>query len=152
MDSYSDAPGRFAPGSTVIASVPNGVSKPLTVASSRPFQGRLLLRFVGIDDRAEAERFHGAELTILRRDVGPLPEGRYYRFELLGLRAQTREGEHLGEVTDVFATGSNDVYVIRGPRGEFLLPALADVVVSIDRELRTMTVAPPPGLPGLDED
>ena len=82
----------------------------------------------------------------------PLPEGRHYRFELVGLAVRSREGEDLGEVADVFSTGGNDVYVVRGPRGELLLPAIAGVIVEIDTARKTMTVAPPPGLPGWDED
>jgi 16S rRNA processing protein RimM len=44
------------------------------------------------------------------------------------------------------ATGANDVYVVKGPRGEVLLPARAEVVRSIDLEAGTMTVALLPGL------
>ena len=82
----------------------------------------------------------------------PLPEGQYYRFELVGLAVKSRAGEPLGEVADVFSTGSNDVYVVRGPRGEILLPAIAGVIVEINLAQKTMTVAPPAGLPGWDGD
>jgi len=66
--------------------------------------------------------------------VPPPPEGAHYRFELVGLRVRTRDGSHLGTVADVFATGSNDVIVVRGGKREILLPYLADVVLTIDRE------------------
>lgn len=148
VDPYSDAPERFAPGSSLTAVSPAGTSTRLVITASRPFQQRLLVRFEGVTDRIGAEALHGADLTIERGDVKPLPEGRHYRFELVGLTVRTREGELLGEVVEVFSTGSNDVYVIRGPRGEVLLPALADVIVQIDVAGGTMTVAPPPGLPG----
>ena len=41
-------------------------------------------------------------------------------------------GERLGQIVDVFATGSNDVYVVRGENGELLLPATDEVVREID--------------------
>ena len=151
VDPYSDAPERFAPGSTLTAVSPTGKSARLVVATSRPFQERLLVRFEGVSDRTEAEALHGSDLTIPRGDVKPLPEGQHYRFELVGLTVRSREGELLGEVVEVFSTGSNDVYVIRGPRGEVLLPAIADVIVQVDVAGGTMTVAPPPGLPGLGD-
>jgi 16S rRNA processing protein RimM len=151
VDSYSDSPDRYAPGSAFRAEFPSGETGRLVVATVRPFQERLLVRFEGISDRAGAEALHGANLTIARRDVQPLPEGRHYRFELIGLRVRTPDGEFMGTIEDVFATGSNDVYVVNGPRGEILLPALASVVVSVDVEGGAMTVAPPPGLPGWDE-
>ncbi|MGH7680517.1 MAG: ribosome maturation factor RimM [Candidatus Eiseniibacteriota bacterium] len=151
VDSYSDAPDRFAPGRTLLAEFPSGKTAPLVVATSRPFQERLLVRFEGVSDRTAAEALHGGTLSIARRDVEPLPEGRHYRFELIGLRVRTRDGEFMGTIEDVFATGSNDVYVVNGPRGEILLPALADVIVAVDVEGGGMTVAPPLGLPGWDE-
>lgn len=151
VESWSDAPGRFAPGSALTAVLPSGTSARLVVGSMRPFQKRLLVRFEGIATRTEAEALHGADLTVARGEVQPDSEGRRYRFELIGLTARTRTGETLGTVADVFATGSNDVYVIQGPRGELLLPALADVILEVDVAAGTITVAPPAGLPGWDE-
>jgi 16S rRNA processing protein RimM len=46
----------------------------------------------------------------------------------------------------VFSTGSNDVLVVRGPKGEILLPSLASVVLSVDLERGEMVVEVPPGL------
>ena len=152
VDPYSDAPERFAPGSTLTAAFPSGKTERLVVATVRPFQERLLVRFEGVESRTDAESLHGVDLTIARGEVRKLPEGRHYRFELIGLAVRSRDGETLGEVADVFATGGNDVYVIRGPRGEILLPAIEGVIVEIDTAGKTMTVAPPPGLPGWDED
>lgn len=151
VDSFSDAPDRYVAGSALTAELPSGRSLRLVVAATRPFQDRLLVRFEGVSDRTGAEALHGANLTVRRRDVKPLPGGRRYRFELVGLAVTTRDGETMGEIEDVFSTGSNDVLVIRGPRGEILLPALAEVIVSVDLEGGTMTVAPPPGLPGWDD-
>ena len=45
------------------------------MVASRPFQGRLLVRFEGIESREAAEAIHGYELTIERGQVAPLPEG-----------------------------------------------------------------------------
>ncbi|HYR69243.1 MAG TPA: ribosome maturation factor RimM [Candidatus Dormibacteraeota bacterium] len=151
VDAYSDAPERFQPGSVLMAAFPTGKTASLVVATMRPFQERLLVRFEGVETRTEAESLHGADLLIARSEVKPLPEGQHYRFELVGLAVKSRDGELLGEVTDVFSTGSNDVYVVRGPRGEILLPAIAGVIVGIDLAQKTMTVAPPAGLPGWDE-
>jgi len=151
VEPWSDAPGRFAQGSALTAVLPSGSSAQLVVGSMRPFQKRLLVRFEGIATRTEAETLRGADLTVARSDVQPAPEGRRYRFELIGLTARTPAGEILGTIADVFATGSNDVYVIQGPRGELLLPALADVILEVDVPAGTITVAPPAGLPGWDE-
>ena len=152
VESFSDAPDRFAPGSVFTAAAPSGPARSVKIATVRPFQGRLLVRFDGVGDRDAAEALHGAELTIPKSAAAPLPEGRHYRFELVGLVARTAEGAVVGEVTEIFSTGSNDVAAIRGSRGEILLPLLEDVVLAVDVEGGTMTVAPPRGLPGWDEE
>lgn len=146
MDVWSEAPERFKPGSSVTARLPGGIAREVVVESARPFGERLLLRFEGFATRTEAEALRGADLTVAKRDVAPPPEGSHYRFELVGLRVRTRDGASLGAVADVFATGSNDVIVIRGGKREILLPYLADVVLSIDRERGEMVVEVPPGL------
>ena len=146
VDAWSDAPGRFAPGRALTASLKSGVTREVVVEGARPFSGRLLVRFRGVASRDDAEALHGANLTISRRDVEPLPEGRHYRFELVGLRVRARGGSVLGVVEDVFSTGSNDVFVVRGPEGELLLPSLASVVLEIDLQKGEMVVEIPPGL------
>ena len=146
VDVWSDAPERFAPGRALTASFKAGKSLEVVVETVRPFGERLLVRFRGVSSRTDAAALRGADLTIPRRDAAPLPEGRHYRFELLGLRVRTREGSVLGDVADVFSTGSNDVYVVRGPGGEILLPSLASVVLEIDVERGEMVVEVPPGL------
>lgn len=152
VDVLSDAPERFAPGSVLRATVGGGGTRAVTIEESRPFGGRLLVRIEGIASREEAEALHGAELTIGADEVAPLPAGQYYRFQLVGLRVTTTSGRHLGEVAEVFATGSNDVLVVRGEGGEVLIPLLPGVVIAVDVETKGMTVDPPPGLPGIPEE
>lgn len=149
VDPTTDTPGRFDPGRVVAAVLPSGAAQTLKVATSRPFQGRWLVRFEGVETRTDAEALHSAELTIRRDQVAPLPEGRFYRFDLVGLTARTPEGNLLGRVEEVFATGSNDVIVVRGERGEILIPLLDTVFRSVDVAGGTIVLAPPPGLPGL---
>jgi len=146
VDVWSEAPERFLPGRSVTARFPSGATKRMVVATARPFGDRMLIQFEGVASRTEAESLRGADLTIAREEAAPLPEGGHYRFELVGLRVRTREGSILGSVADVFATGSNDVIVVRGPGGEILLPSLEHVVLSIDLERGEMVVELPPGL------
>ena len=65
-------------------------------------------------------------------ELRPLGEGEYYHFQILGLEVRTTTGEVLGRVEQIISTGSNDVFVVRGPRGEVLIPAVDDVVKSVD--------------------
>jgi len=60
----------------------------------------------------------------------------------------TPEGEDLGRIDDILQTGSNDVYVVHGSRGELLLPAIKQVVKTVDLDQGTMVVELMPGLLG----
>jgi 16S rRNA processing protein RimM len=76
----------------------------------------------------------------------PLEKGEYYFFQLVGVRVETEGGEWLGQIVDVIETGANDVYVVHGPRGEVLLPAIDDVILDLDLESKQMVVHLIPGL------
>ena len=141
VEPHSDSRERFSPGSRVYL---NGVET--AVVSSRPHRGGLVMRLESVADRTAAEALKGAALTVPREQVGPLPDGSYYYFQIIGLRVRTDDGEELGEVREVLATGGNDVYVVRGPAGERLFPALSDVVLDVDLDRGVMTVSLPEGL------
>lgn len=90
------------------------------------------LSFKEITDRTAAEALRNQLLTIPEAEAVPLPEGHYYVHQIVGLRVITDTGEELGRVRDVLHTGANDVYVIDGPRGEVLLPAIPEVILDVD--------------------
>ncbi len=64
----------------------------------------------------------------------------FISIQAIGLAVYTDEDEHLGEVPDVLETGANDVYVVQGPRGEILLPAIDECIVDVDIDAGRMTV------------
>jgi len=109
--------------------------------------GRFLrLKLAGIEQREEAQQLRGAYLQISAADVPPLVEGEYYRFQLLGLAVQSADGGELGIVIDILATVENDVYVVQGPLGEVLIPAVDDVVQQVDIAAGKITIDVVPGL------
>ncbi len=88
----------------------------------------------------------GREIYATRDQLPELAEGEFYWCDLLGLKAVTEEGITLGSVTEIIATGSNDVYVVSDGIRELLIPAVEDVVLEIDLAGGKMVVSPPPGL------
>jgi 16S rRNA processing protein RimM len=81
----------------------------------------------------------------------PLPEGQYYHDQIIGLQVVTTEGETIGTVTDILTGQSNDNYIVRGKRGEVLIPAIEDVVKAIDPEGGRITIEAIDGLLDLNE-
>ncbi len=116
------------------------------VEKCRFHQETLLLKLGGLDDRDSAEELRGMLVQIPIEEAVPLEEGEYYHFQLIGVRVETEGGEPLGQVTEVIDTGANDVYVVRGPRGELLLPALDSVILELDLDAKLMVVRPLPGM------
>ena len=114
------------------------------LAGARP-QGRLwVVRVEGVEDRAAAERWVGAEVWALREDLGEAGQGRHFWVDLEGLQVVTRSGEEIGKVTGLVETGGVDVLVVDGPGGERLVPLAP--YVEVDREAGRVVVDPPEGL------
>lgn len=101
----------------------------------------VLLTLQGITDRIQAQQLKGQFVQIPFDEAMPLSQGNYYLFQLVGLQVVTTQGENLGVVEDVIETGANDVYVVKtAGQKELLLPAVPDVVKSIDLEAGHITV------------
>lgn len=139
----TDDPGRFADLDDVYV---GDRRERYAVVGSRLFKGYALIMLEGVDDRDAAEELRGAVLYVRAEDALPLADGEYYFHQIEGLRVVDESGAELGRVSDVLTTGANDVYVIAGPTGELLLPAIKDVILAIDIAGGTMTVRVPEGL------
>ncbi len=143
VDIHTDFPERFTPGAHVLA----GEGKaPLVIESVRPYRKRLLIKFREIPDRTRAETWRGAWLHVPVEEAWPLQEDEYYEYQIVGMDVWTEDGEYLGHVDHIIYTGANDVYVIVGPEGEILIPAIKDVIREIDVEEGRMVVHLLPGL------
>ena len=101
----------------------------------------VLLKFKEAPDINMVEKYKNCYLKIDRKDAVELPEDTYFIVDLLGLEVYTEEGRKLGKVDDIFKTGSNDVYVVKNEEGkQLLLPAIADVIKTIDLQNKKIIV------------
>jgi 16S rRNA processing protein RimM len=92
------------------------------------------LKLSGCDDRNAAETLRRQPVQVSMEQAPTPGEGEYYFFQLLGLDVWTEEGELLGEVVEIHATGGSEVILVRGEQGEILLPAIESVVREVDLE------------------
>jgi len=139
----TEDPGRFAALEAVFV---GPAHRRYAITAARPHQGRALLLLAGIADRDAAERLRGQLVMVPMEDALPLEEGAYYYHEIEGLRVVDEQGQELGVLAEVLPTGANDVYIVHGPRGELLLPAIHDVILSIEPAQGRVVVRIPPGL------
>ena len=92
-------------------------------------KGRAIARLVGVCDRTAAEALRGTALTVPRSALPPLGEGEYYYADLIGLPANSSEGEALGTCVAVENFGAGDVIEIEKPDGSrFMVPMRAEAV------------------------
>ena len=139
LETLTDLPERLDEVETVYLG--NAESpEPHPLRGARLHRGQLLIRLADCTDRAAAEAHRGQLVLIRLEAAAPPPPGAYYHHQIIGLPVVTDAGETLGEVVEIIQTGSNDVYVVRGPQGEILLPALRSVILDIDLGARRMTV------------
>lgn len=114
--------------------------------SVTPHAGKLMIGLKGLDDINLVQPFVGSEICLLRSQL-PIPEdNEYYWCDLIGLNVFTVEGMELGTIADIFETGSSDIYVVRGTEHEYLIPAIANVISSVDLEGGKMLVTPLEGM------
>ncbi len=134
VEILSDNPDRFAVGSVVHR---EGDARPLTIASAHRDGPGLLVRFREISDRAAADTLRDVYLEA--EAAGPAADG-FYWHDIIGCAVTTVDGEDLGVVDDVFRVGESEVYVVRGPRGEVLIPAVSSIVRELDPGAKRIVV------------
>lgn len=115
------------------------------IIEARPGKGAWLIRLAGISSRVAAEAVHGMLLEAPDESVERDDAESYFVHELVGLQVVTDQGETVGELVEVLTTGSADVYVALGPRGEVLFPAIGEVVREIDLAAGRMVITPMAG-------
>ena len=142
----TDFPQRFAPAAKVYVN-----RQPMIIDSAEWHKSQVIIKFNQIDTVAAAQRLRGQPIEIHHSQLYPLSEGQYYHFQLIGLEVWTIHGELLGNVTEILAAASNDNYVVKGDETEILIPAVEDVVKSIDLNRGYIVIEAIPGLLSLNQ-
>lgn len=135
---HTEFPDRFSQMDSVRL-FPEGKDTPYGVFAlegSRYHQGALILKLHGVDSITEARQLRKMLIKVSEDELMPLPPGRYYIFQLIGLQCITTSGQNLGVITDVLQTGANDVYVVQPNPGvtklkEILIPVIPQMVLEI---------------------
>ena len=140
IEPLTDYPERFRDLRRLFLTSPHGQSKECAVRSARYAGVNPLLLLEGYDTPEKVRTIAAWLLQIPEEEAVPLPEGRYYWFELMGMDVVTEAGEKLGRIVDIFETGSNDVYVVKSGKKEIYLPALKQVIRQVDRAAKRMVI------------
>src|SRR5882724_240552 len=117
---------RFQPGAELFIER-GGKVEALTVTSARFHRERPVIGIQGVETMNDAATLAGQELRVPIERLAALPPDTFYRHDLIGCRAETREGRTVGVVRDVEGTLVGSRLVVDGDAGEVLIPLVSDI-------------------------
>ena len=113
----------------------------LEIEGVKFFKQMVILKFKGLDDIGDVEKFRRGTLSVTRENAVKLRKNEYFIADLIGMRVENEDGGELGTLQDVIATGANDVYDVRLSDGrQVLIPAIRECILSVDVEEGRMRV------------
>jgi len=106
----------------------------------------IVMKFKYYDNADNVLKFKGRYIEVDTENIVKLEKGHYFIFQIIDCQVYSTEGEELGKVVEVLQPGGNDVYVVKGPGGDILIPAIKDIVKNVDVENKIIRVDLPEGL------
>ncbi len=113
--SYSDPPEQLQNYRQWTLDI-NGRQEQVTLRRLRAAGNGLVCHIADVDSREAAEALNGAEIHVPRDALPPAAEDEWYWADLEGLKVRNLDGEDLGDVSGLMATGANDVLIVQGDR------------------------------------
>ena len=105
----------------------------LHISNIKYQKNNIIVKFQELNKIEEAEPLKNSVLLAPRDMLGELPEGVYYIADLIGLQVFDENGDFIGDISDVFSTGANDVYAVkRAEKKDLLLPVIENVILKVD--------------------
>ena len=142
----TDDPNRFRKLKQVILDTGKEQLE-MEIASVKFFKNMVIVKFKGIDDINDVEKYRKAGIYVTRENAIPLGENEYFIADLIGLHVISDDEEELGVIDDVLQTGANDVYIVKKEQTpDLLIPAIKDCIKNVNIEEGTMIVHLLPGL------
>ena len=136
IELLTDNEDRFVPGAVVWL---KGEKK--TVTSIKPLNNAVVITLNGIETPEQVDLYRNEYLQVPEEDLAVLPEGRFYTHEIVGMQVVKPGGEVWGTVKDTFSNVNTDMIEVAMSNGKtILIPLVAALVGTIDREKRTIVV------------
>jgi 16S rRNA processing protein RimM len=105
------------------------------------FKQLVILKFKGIDNINDIEKYRGKDLLIKRENALKLEKDEYFIFDLIDSEVYTDEGVKLGVLTEILTTAANDVYIVKTEDNkEILLPSIKECILDIDVDNKKIIV------------
>jgi len=114
---------------------------PLDIEGLKFFKNTVIIKFKGIDDINEIQKYRGKDLLISRENAVKLEKDEYFIYDLIDSEVFTDDGIKLGILSEIMTTGANDVYVVKTAEGkEILLPSIKECILDVNVESKKIIV------------
>ena len=141
----------FGPGRRVIVSRDNRGQFETEIEAFRRQHGRCVIKLHGINSISEAEQYVGHEIKILADALPAAKQGWFYTFQLKGCQVFSTDGQYVGTVTDVLASGGNEILKVDRDSIETLIPFAETYMKRIDPDQQRIEVELPEDLRDLNK-
>lgn len=131
LESLCDSPEVLASLERVFT-LEGGKYREIKVTHSSVFKQFVLATLEGVTDMDQAAAMKGTTLYASRDDF-ELDEGDYFIADLIGLPVvDIDSGKTYGTIKDVINRGASDIYVVKTPSGERMMPVVEEFVKKVD--------------------
>ena len=144
--SYSGNIESLQHSGTVFLKGKSNLLQEFSITGVAAHAGGFILSLDSFNDINQVVPLVGSELCLKLSQLPETAEDEYYWRDLIGLSVVTDQGVELGNIIDIFETGSSDIYVVRSGDKEYLIPAIADVISQVDIPGNKMVITPLDGL------
>ena len=119
----------------------------LEITGVKFFKNMVILKFKGIDNVDDVQKYRQKDLYVTRKDAVKLQKDEYFIADLIGIEVFDEEGIKVGILKEVIPTGANDVYVIeliddyaKKGQKEVLIPAIKQCILDVKPKDNCMIV------------
>ena len=134
VESYCDSPEILRDLSRVFVKEKDAYRE-LRVCHASIFKAFVLMSLEGIKNLDEEVMIREKTLYAKREDI-PVEEGAYFIADLIGLPVIDADDHSkvYGTLKSVQNLGASDIYTVETERGEKMMPAVSEFVISVDME------------------
>ena len=117
------------------------------ITSANMLKDHLIVHFLGINTRNEAENIKGLKLYVNENVLPPTVEDEFYYSQLVGLQVESIEGIVYGKVITVQNFGAGDLLEVSiTEQQQVLIPFTKEIVPIVDVNAGFVKISPPEGL------
>ncbi|HCA79144.1 MAG TPA: 16S rRNA processing protein RimM [Bacteroidetes bacterium] len=142
----TDSPGRFRTLKSVWIGSEEGTAMRFKIQSVRVSPAAVVMQVEKVQTRTAADALRGQFVFVADKDQVKPKKGSYFIHEIVGMMVVDEAGAEIGTVEEVMQLPAHDVWVVTSGEMEFLIPAIKEVIRSVDIGRKTVVIRPMEGM------